>query len=85
MARSVTARSLYDALRDRLKLHWVSGGGSGEPIASRAMRSLRVLVEGAGGGDILSESARGAPDAVVAGIDEAPSTGVDAEASQESK
>lgn len=26
MARSVTARSLYEALRDRLKLHWVAGG-----------------------------------------------------------
>jgi HPr kinase/phosphorylase len=28
--RTLTARDLYDALRDRLKLHWVSGGGSGE-------------------------------------------------------
>lgn len=26
MARSVTARSLYEALRERLKLHWVAGG-----------------------------------------------------------
>ena len=32
MIRSVTARSLYDALRDRLKLYWVSGGG-GEELA----------------------------------------------------
>ena len=26
MARSVTARSVYEALRERLKLHWVAGG-----------------------------------------------------------
>ena len=30
MIRSVTARNLYDTLRDRLKLHWVAGGGSGK-------------------------------------------------------
>ena len=29
IARTVTARSLYEALKQRLKLHWVAGGGSG--------------------------------------------------------
>ncbi len=30
MIRTVTARSLYDALKQRLKLHWMAGGGSEE-------------------------------------------------------
>ncbi|UCE02445.1 MAG: tetratricopeptide repeat protein [Candidatus Latescibacterota bacterium] len=44
------------------------------------MRSLRVLVEGAGGGDILSESAAGVADAVAPDVEESPPVEIDADA-----
>lgn len=46
MIRSVTARSLYDALRDRLKLDWVSGGSSDELSISVEDLTLRPATVG---------------------------------------
>lgn len=46
MIRTVTARSLYDALRDRMKLDWVSGGGSQKPAISVEDLTLRPATVG---------------------------------------
>lgn len=46
MSRSVTARSLYDALRGRLKLYWVSGGGGEELAITEEDLSLRPATVG---------------------------------------
>lgn len=46
MIRTVTARSFYDALRDRMKLHWVSGGGSEELAISVEDLTLRPATVG---------------------------------------
>lgn len=46
MIRAVTARSLYDALRDRLELEWVSGNGSEELAISVEDLTLRPATVG---------------------------------------
>lgn len=46
MIRAVTARSLFDALRDRLELEWVSGNGSEELAISVEDLTLRPATVG---------------------------------------
>ena len=46
MKRTVTAQNLYDALKDRLKLHWVSGGDNEELAITVEDLTLRPATVG---------------------------------------
>ena len=46
MIRTITARSLYEALRGRLRLHWVAGGGGEELYISVEDLTLRPATVG---------------------------------------
>lgn len=46
MKRTVTARNLYKALQDRLKLHWVSGGSGAEAAITVEDLTLRPATVG---------------------------------------
>lgn len=46
MKRTVTARNLYEALKDRLKFHWVSGGTSDELAITVEDLTLRPAAVG---------------------------------------